>query len=318
MDSDIFNGDADGICALIQLRLAEPREALLVTGVKRDINLLRRVDATAGDELTVLDISMAKNTADLERLLRAGARVLYIDHHLPGEIPASAQLEAVIDTSAGTCTSLLVDQRLGGQYRAWAVTAAFGDNLDASAERAAAPLQLAQTGLAALRQLGIVINYNGYGSSVADLHVAPDQLYRELVRYENPLDYMADADSSWSALLAGYEEDMAHLAALQPDHATEKLAVFVLPAEPWSKRVSGVFGNRLANEHPGRAHAVLSRNDSGAYTVSVRAPLTKRAGAGEFCSSFPGGGGRAAAGGINNLPVADYNDFVRRFEAAFG
>ncbi|MGK0374442.1 MAG: hypothetical protein ACJA2E_000911, partial [Arenicella sp.] len=28
---DCFNGDADGICALTQLRLAEPRESLLIT-----------------------------------------------------------------------------------------------------------------------------------------------------------------------------------------------------------------------------------------------------------------------------------------------
>jgi len=35
---DVFNGDADGICALHQLRLAEPVESTLVTGVKRDIN----------------------------------------------------------------------------------------------------------------------------------------------------------------------------------------------------------------------------------------------------------------------------------------
>ena len=34
---DVFNGDADGICALIQLRLAEPRDTTLITGVKRDI-----------------------------------------------------------------------------------------------------------------------------------------------------------------------------------------------------------------------------------------------------------------------------------------
>jgi hypothetical protein len=37
---DIFNGDADGICALTQLRNAEPRDARLVTGVKRDIALV--------------------------------------------------------------------------------------------------------------------------------------------------------------------------------------------------------------------------------------------------------------------------------------
>ena len=35
---DVFNGDADGICALQQLRLREPREAELVTGMKRDMD----------------------------------------------------------------------------------------------------------------------------------------------------------------------------------------------------------------------------------------------------------------------------------------
>jgi hypothetical protein len=51
---DVFNGDADGLCALHQLRLAEPRDAVLVTGTKRDIELLARVDAGRGDEITVL------------------------------------------------------------------------------------------------------------------------------------------------------------------------------------------------------------------------------------------------------------------------
>ncbi len=33
MDYDIFNGDADGICALHQLRLHDPRpDAMLITG----------------------------------------------------------------------------------------------------------------------------------------------------------------------------------------------------------------------------------------------------------------------------------------------
>ena len=59
-DYDIFNGDADGICALLQLRLAEPRNATLITGVKRDISLLKQVNAKPGDRLTVLDISMEK------------------------------------------------------------------------------------------------------------------------------------------------------------------------------------------------------------------------------------------------------------------
>ena len=53
---DVFNGDADGICALTQLRNADPRDTRLVTGVKRDIELVARVEAVAGDVVTVLDV----------------------------------------------------------------------------------------------------------------------------------------------------------------------------------------------------------------------------------------------------------------------
>ena len=49
---DVFNGDADGICALHQIRLAEPAESELVTGVKREIELLKRVRAGSGDCLS--------------------------------------------------------------------------------------------------------------------------------------------------------------------------------------------------------------------------------------------------------------------------
>src|SRR6185295_2164578 len=136
---DIFNGDADGICALQQLRLADPRESILVTGVKRDINLLSRVEARAGDELTVLDIALGANAPDLARLLAVGARCRWFDHHAPGTIPRHPNLRTVIDTSPEVCTSLLVDRVLEGRYRLWAVVAAFGDNLPGPATRAAAP-----------------------------------------------------------------------------------------------------------------------------------------------------------------------------------
>ncbi|RMF08533.1 MAG: acetyltransferase, partial [Alphaproteobacteria bacterium] len=108
-DFDVFNGDADGICALHQLRLAEPREAELVTGVKRDIALLGRVEAGKGDRVTALDVSLDKNRGDLIRLLEAGASITYFDHHYAGEIPDSGLLDAHIDTAADTCTSLLVN-----------------------------------------------------------------------------------------------------------------------------------------------------------------------------------------------------------------
>jgi hypothetical protein len=47
---DVFNGDADGVCALHQLRLHNPQESRIVTGVKRDTLLLKRiVSATVGE-----------------------------------------------------------------------------------------------------------------------------------------------------------------------------------------------------------------------------------------------------------------------------
>jgi hypothetical protein len=65
---DVFNGDADGLCALHQLRLAEPRDSVLVTGLKREIALAGRVDARPGDAVTVFDVSLGANRdADASR-----------------------------------------------------------------------------------------------------------------------------------------------------------------------------------------------------------------------------------------------------------
>ena len=75
-DFDVFNGDADGILSLVQLRRAEPKpSAALITGRKRDIQLLSRFNAQTGDSVTVLDVSMRSNMADLSRILERGASV---------------------------------------------------------------------------------------------------------------------------------------------------------------------------------------------------------------------------------------------------
>ena len=66
---DVFNGDADGIISLVQLRLASPLHSTLITGYKRDINLLSRVDSGINDNVVVLDISMRSNKKDLIRLV---------------------------------------------------------------------------------------------------------------------------------------------------------------------------------------------------------------------------------------------------------
>ena len=122
MNYDLFNGDADGICALLQLRLAQPLEARLVTGVKRDINLLSRIEPAAGDRITVLDVSMDKNKEALDKALEAGAEVFYVDHHFPGDIPQHAGLTAIINEAADVCTAALVNGHLGGAHLDWAVT----------------------------------------------------------------------------------------------------------------------------------------------------------------------------------------------------
>jgi len=98
---DVCNGDADGLCALVQWRLHEPQVAAsLVTGLKRDIELLDRVQAARGDSVLVCDLSMRRNRRALMRLLDAGVRVRYFDHHEAGDIPLHPLLEAHIDVAS--------------------------------------------------------------------------------------------------------------------------------------------------------------------------------------------------------------------------
>ena len=313
MNFDVFNGDADGICALLQLRLAEPRDSILVTGVKRDISLVKRVNAVAGDRVTVLDISLDKNRQPVLDLLEKQVEVFYVDHHQAGEIPEHASFQALINTDANVCTSLLVDHYLGHRYSAWAVAAAFGDNLENSALKAAESLSLTTAQLTLLRQLGIYINYNGYGSNVEDLHFAPDNLYPLLYGYASPLDFIVERADVFQKLQDGYDSDMAQASRTPAEYLTDKAAVFILPDAKWARRVSGVWSNDLANQYPDRAHAVLTHNQQGGYTVSVRAPLNNKTGADELCAQFPGGGGRKAAAGINCLEAEMVSEFLDAF-----
>lgn len=124
---DVFNGDADGICALHQLRLHAPcPKAQLRTGIKRDIKLLAPLSDVCDSRITVLDISLDRNRDALVQLLEQGNKVFYADHHYSGNIPGYAALESHIDPSPLTCTSLIIDSLLGGKYRPWAIVGAFG------------------------------------------------------------------------------------------------------------------------------------------------------------------------------------------------
>ena len=314
---DIFNGDADGICALLQLRLAEPREAQLVTGVKRDINLLKQVDAEAGDRITVLDISMDKNRDDLHRVLDAGAEGFYVDHHFAGEVPSSAALKSMINEAPDVCTSLLVNHYLRGAHLAWGIVGTFGDNLKKSAQGMAKNADFSAEQLQLLENLGIYINYNGYGSDLADLHFDPAELYRLAVQYANPLDFIEDGAEHFQRLETGYHQDLSLAQATQALIADSAVAVFELPDAPWARRVSGVYSNDLTNQHPDRAHAVLTAKANGNYLVSVRAPLNNKQGAAALCRQFPTGGGREAAAGINDLPADMLAQFIDALKQAY-
>lgn len=315
---DVFNGDADGICALAQLRLADPRDSVLVTGVKRDIQLLQQVvPEQSSAQVTALDISFDKNRSDVQRLLDGGSSVFYCDHHFAGEIPEHEALTTVINTAPEVCTALLINGLLKGAFAKWAVVGAFGDNLDGSAEALARTLTLSQDQLALYRQLGLCLNYNGYGPSLDDLYYHPGDLYRAVVSCSTPEQFVVDQASVYSALSEGYDADMERAAGLAPEVKEPTHAVYLLPNEPWARRVSGVFSNSLVEQNPDRAHAILTDLGDDHFLVSVRAPLNRRQGADSLVRQFPTGGGRAAAAGINRLPASDLSRFISALASTY-
>lgn len=317
MNYDLFNGDADGIIALLQLRLEQPKETQLITGVKRDINLLGKIEAKADDEITVLDVSMLKNMDALERALSTGAKVFYADHHQAGDIPVNNNLEAHIDLDANCCTALIIDKLLKGKYHDWAITAAYGDNLIAKADELSDKAGYSAQQKEQLKELGTLINYNGYGQKVEDLHFNPASLFEALLKYQSPFDVIEDQESPYYQLQKAYQADMDMALSIAPKYVGGKLKVFELPDSPASRRISGVYGNLLANKTPDSAHAVFTLNPDGSYTVSLRAPLENKQGAGEICGSFPTGGGREAAAGVNALPSDDIDKFIQAVEAYY-
>lgn len=314
---DIFNGDADGICALIQLRLDSPKpDARLITGVKRDISLVKQVKDEGPVAITVLDISLDKNRDAVEELLATGCQINYIDHHFAGEqLPINPNFLSHINTQSTTCTSLIVNELLNGQYVNWAITAAFGDNLHEVAGALAAKSGLSANESLQLELLGTCFNYNGYGATEADLHFKPAELYKIFCNFRDPLEIIKNNHPAWKKLKNGYENDLELAQAAKKRLDNESLLIIELPDEAWARRVSGVYGNQLANENPDRAIAVLTKIPEENYLVSLRAPLNNRTGADDVARKFETGGGRKAAAGINQLPIFEFDRLVSEMNA---
>ncbi len=317
---DVFNGDADGICALLQLHLSQPERInnQLITGVKRDINLLKKVPAnTHALHITVLDISLDKNRLELQQLLDRGFSVFYADHHFAGDFPEHPNLQRYIDTKPDICTSLIINKLLNHDYYRWAITGAYGDNMNYNADQLAIKNQISDKNRIKLNNLGTYLNYNAYGTSIKDLHFNPEKLFQKLVLYSNPLDFINDPLSEFSHLEYGFQEDMLLARKTKATIQTEQIAVYILDDASWARRVNGVWSNELVNQFPQRAHAVITHNKEQNYTISVRAPLLKRFGADELCRQFPSGGGRKAAAGINQLPKTQLEKFIKAFESQY-
>ncbi|MDH4121388.1 MAG: acetyltransferase [Deltaproteobacteria bacterium] len=312
----LFNGDADGLCAMHQWRLAHPGPARLVSGPKREINLLKQIPIQTPADLWVFDVSLEVNRPWLVPLLAAGCRITWFDHHHPGVLPSHPGLTPYIHTHSQLCTSLIVDQLLGGRYRPWAVAAAFGDNLPEAARQAAETLNLSAKQLSDLRELGEWLNYNGYGETLEDLLFSPIELAQAMEAYSDPWAFRRQ-DPRVEALRKAYLEDMRHGEQMTPVWEGRGGRVFRLPGEAWARRMVGVWANHLSQKQPTLAHAVALPNTDGTLRVSVRAPLFSPQGAGELCGRFPSGGGREGAGGVNQLPESQWKAFLEAFQGVY-
>jgi hypothetical protein len=311
----VFNGDADGICAAQQLLLSERiKDLKLITGVKRDISLLKQIETVHDTNITVLDIAVEKNRQSLQMLLDQGCHVRYFDHHVSSDRVDHPNFDGHIDTTASINTSFLVFKTLKYFDPSWAIAGLFGDNMQPAAETLAKEFHIDSRMLGQLKELGELLNYNAYGDSTADLYFNPADLLETVIPFADPVDFIRET-SVVATLRKGQAADLA-----QAEFAEElSPGIIRFPDKKWARRVIGIYANKIAREEPDKAHAVLVTKPGGKdFVVSVRSPLNSRKSAVELCCRFPTGGGRVKAAGINHLPVNMVSDFVEKFNAHYG
>lgn len=80
--------------------------------------------------------------------------------------------------------------------------------------------------------------------------------------------------------------------------------------------MSGAFANHLANQDMQRAHLIVTYADEQHYTLSLRAPLSDKRGAGALCAQFPSGGGENRPGN-QSTPYALLDNVIAVVEAFY-
>ena len=277
-----YNGDADGICSMVQWGLVYGIEGHRVTGVKRDIELLERVNPNPDDEIIVMDISLARNHARAVELSTQGFDITWFDHHLAGE-PIDG-ITTNIDTSSDVCTARIVEKYLGVDSD-WAQVALHGDGLSVHSSKPE------------FKELGELLNYNGYGADLSDLHFHPDELLLLCLQAKTPQNFMDT--QAFMTLKNGFESDLSNAINIEPRNG-----YYLLPNESWARRVVGVMAHRI-NESGDGPH-VIAIDKGETLQVSIRGSE----GIGELCKMF-GGGGRATAGGIDALPKSEITALMK-------
>ena len=307
----VFNGDADGLCAAHQFYLKYPQPYEAITGVKRDIALLKKIEQVSDSDVKVFDIAVEKNLPALNRLADQNCKILWFDHHISHEQPEHENIEYHIQTEADVNTSLLVSRYLGEPVSPWSIVGLFGDNMSEPAAAMAENLGLNDSQIQDLKKMGELLNYNAYGSSMDDLHFHPAEILERMKSYANPLAFM------WDEKIID-ELEQGHRADVQKIEQVEWLTpnIVRLPDERWARRVVGDYAYRLVRDEPDKDFAVLLTMGEN-YQVSIRTSAKNSKNAGEFCLQFPTGGGRVSAAGINTLPKKALSIFIDRFNAFF-
>jgi hypothetical protein len=211
----------------------------------------------------------------------------------------------------------LVDHAIGGIARPWAIAAAYGDNLREVATALGLSSGCSEQQCDQLKALGETLNYNGYGEQLSDLAATPLDVARDLEGYDDPFDYMKTSPVYERIALQKTEDEEA-MGEVESLYLSTSGEVLLLPRGGASRRMSGLFSNEKVNEEPDLAHAIVTHlEDEEGYRISIRAPKARPEKADVLATKFKTGGGRAAAGGINHLPLGELDDFFNAFDEVF-